>query len=262
MTLLLNIFNEDILLVAETLAIVVGSMLMGILLSHIYWSGFRKKVTELTNSLDLEREQSEELRNQIRQLNAIKGQLQIQITDSITKQDAQAKKIFDQQQQLFDQQQLLDQADLLNKSQKTKLEELHSTIDAHLNRFQVIEDELSHTKNEKPNHKKVAVSPATRANYDHVSKLLGRQVIENDLTLITGIGPKTASLLESNGIRSWESLGNTLPETLKRILSDAGGIYKSIDPSDWPKQAVMAAKSEWRKLRVFQQTLKKNDSPG
>ena len=96
-----------------------------------------------------------------------------------------------------------------------------------------------------------------RANYDHVSRLLGRQVTENDLTLIAGIGPRTASLLQKMGIESWDALAATPVDKLRQILGDAGGVYKSQDPTHWPKQASMAAQSEWRKLRVFQETLKK-----
>ena len=75
---LLNIFNQNILLIAETLAIVIGSMLMGILLSYLHWGSIKKKVTRLSNSLDLERDQAEDLKSQLKQLQAIKGQLQSQ----------------------------------------------------------------------------------------------------------------------------------------------------------------------------------------
>jgi predicted flap endonuclease-1-like 5' DNA nuclease len=255
----LNIFNEDILLIAETLAIVIGSMLMGILLSYFHWSGFKKRVIELTNSLDLEREQAEELKNQLRQLTAVKGQLQNQIAEGSSKQDAQAKKIFDQQQQLFGQQQALTQIDALHSGYKTQLDELNSVIDSYQHRLRVIEEELLKARSDKQPTKKQVAIPATRANYEHVSKLLGKQVTENDLTLINGIGPKTAALLQANGITTWESLANTSAEILKRILSEAGGIYKSLDPTHWPKQAFMAARSEWRKLRVFQESIKKNE---
>lgn len=255
----LDIFSDHLLLVAETLAIVVGSMLMGILLSYLQWGILKKKVTQLTNSLDLEREQAEELKTQVKQLSAIKGKLQSEISEGDTKHDAQAKKIYDQQLQLFEQQQQLGQFEDLTRNQKTAIDELNSTIDSYQHRLKVIEEELLQSGNVAIPLKKVVSATATRANYDHVSKLLGRQVTENDLTLITGIGPKTASLLQSNGIQTWEELAKASVDLLNKILSEAGGVYKSIDPAHWPKQAIMAAKSEWRKLRVFQETLKKSE---
>ncbi|MGB3079869.1 MAG: helix-hairpin-helix domain-containing protein [Saprospiraceae bacterium] len=255
----LDIFSDNFLVVAETLAIVVGSMLMGILLSYFYWGSFRKQVKKLSNSLDLERDQAEELKSQLKIQQAIKGQLQNEITEGKSKLDAQSKKIFDQQQSLFDQQEQISKSETNNRNQKAALDELNSTIDTYQHRLRVIEDELLQSKNVAPPLKKVLSANATRANYEHVSQLLGRQVTENDLTLIIGIGPKTAALLHSNGIQTWDDLAKATSENLSKILSDAGGIYKSIDPAHWARQAAMAASSEWRKLRVFQETLRKSE---
>ncbi len=80
--------------------------------------------------------------------------------------------------------------------------------------------------------------------------------MENDLTVIAGIGPRTASLLQAMGIDTWELLAGTSVSELRQTLDKAGGNYKSLDPTHWPRQAAMAAQSEWRKLRVFQQSLK------
>ncbi|MEP6645814.1 MAG: helix-hairpin-helix domain-containing protein [Saprospiraceae bacterium] len=255
----LTIFSDNFLVIAETLAIVIGSMLMGILLSYLHWGHLKKQVRKLSNSLDLERDQAEDLKIQIKIQNAIKGQMQNEIDDGKLKLDANGRKIFDQQQLLFNQQEQLAKNELGNKSQKSAIDELHSTIDSYQHRLRVIEDELFLAKKAPLTIKKInAVSPA-RANYEHVSQLLGRQVTENDLTLITGIGPKTALLLEGNGIQTWDDLAKLPPDHLIKILSEAGGIYKSLDPSQWPKQAMMASHGEWRKLRVFQETLRKND---
>ncbi len=256
---LLDIFSDNFLVLAETLAIVVGSMLMGILLSYFYWGTFRKQVKKLSNSLDLERDQAEELKSQLKIQQAIKGQLQNEITEGKSKLDAQSKKIFDQQLSLIDQQEQLSKLETNNRNQKAVLDELNSTIDSYQHRLRVIEEELLQSKNVALPLKKVVSANATRANYEHVSQLLGRQVTENDLTLIVGIGPKTAALLHSNGIQTWNDLSKTSIEDLNKVLTEAGGIYKSIDPTHWAKQAVMAASSEWRKLRVFQEALKKSE---
>ena len=256
---LLDIFSNDFVIVAETLAIVVGSMLMGILLSYLQWGMLRSQVAKLSNTLDLEREQAEELKSQLKIQNAIKGQLQNEIADGNLKLDAQSKKIFDQQQNLFDQQEQLGKVDRNTKHQKALLDELNSTIDSYQQRLRVIEEELLQSKNISKPLKKAVSSVATRANYEPVSQLLGRQVTENDLTLITGIGPKTAAVLQAKGILTWDDLAAAKVEDLGEILSAAGGIYKSLDPTHWPKQAVMAAKSEWRKLRVFQESLRKGE---
>lgn len=252
----LNIYSENFLLIAETLAIVVGSMLMGILLSYLHWGSFRKQVKKLSNSLDLERDQAEEYKSQLKIQQAIKGQLQNEIAEGKAKIDAQSRKIFDQQQSLIDQREQLLKTEAAGKIQKASLDELNLSIDSYQHRLRVIEEELLQTRNVSPPLKKAVSSVATRANYEHVSQLLGRQVTENDLTLITGIGPKTAALLHANGIQTWGDLARSSSENLTKMLSEAGGIYKSLDPAHWAKQAAMAASSEWRKLRVYQETIK------
>ncbi len=134
---------------------------------------------------------------------------------------------------------------------------MNATVASYQHRLRVIEDEIHQHKVEPISISRPVPAQPVRANYEHVSTLLGRQVTENDLTLITGIGPRTASLLEAIGIDTWESLGKTPVEYLRQVLDQAGGVYKSLDPAHWPKQAIMASQSEWRKLRVFQSMLTK-----
>ncbi len=246
----LNVFDNQVLhLVAETSAIVIGSMLMGILLAYLHWGTFRKKVDQLNNKLDFERNQVAELNIQLNEVSSIRSHLATEISDEKLRQNTYAKTIYDQQQQLYKY-----ESQLNDKS--SSIDNLNATIDSYQHRLRVIEEEIVKTRNSPVVQRKLNPVPVTRANYEHVSQLLGRQVTENDLSLIVGIGPRTAFLLQSIGIDTWDKLAETPLETLREILTDAGGVYKSLDPTHWPKQAVMAASSEWRKLRVFQESLK------
>ena len=162
------------------------------------------------------------------------------------------KTIYDQQQYIFSH-------ETEHKNQKAVIDGLNATIDSYQHRIRIIEEELEKARTPEPKPKKTTTIPAIRANYEHVSKLLGRQVTENDLTLIIGIGPKTAALLQANGIDDWGKLADASAKVLKVLLLETGGVYKSLDPTHWPKQAYMAAQGEWRKLRVFQETLRKTE---
>ena len=249
----LNILNnETVLLIAETLFIVIGSMLLGILLSYLYGTGTRKKLEELMITLEQEQKQSEELREQIKQINQLKAQLQTEVSELKSKSESQSKTIFDQHQYIYSR-----EAD--HKNYKSTIDELHSTIDSYQHRLRIIEEELEKAKSREAKPKKPNNGPPVRANFEHVSQLLGKQVTENDLTLIAGIGPKTATLLHSKGIQTWEDLAATPLATLRTILADAGGVYKSQDPEQWAKQAIMAARGEWRKLRIFQEKIRSGE---
>lgn len=249
----LNILNnETFLLAAETLFIVIGSMLLGILLSYLNSGGLRTKLTDLTLALEEEKKQSEELREQVRQISQIRTELQTNIEDLRAKTAAQARSYFDQQ--LY-----LQNRDEEFKNQKSVIDGLQTTIDTYQHKLHVIQEDLEKTRSNDFRSRKTNTPLPVRANFEHVSKLLGKQVTDNDLTLIAGIGPKSATLLQSKGIDTWEDLAKASVETLRAILDEAGGVYKSQDPTHWAKQAVMASQGEWRKLRVFQEALKKNE---
>ncbi len=252
----LNIMNnESFLLFAETLLIVTGSMLLGILLSYLYSGGLKTKLADLTLRLEEERKNTADLREQIAELSHVRAGLQNSILELQEKAATQSRTIYDQQQYLYDR-------DAVARQHKTTVEGLQATIDAYEQRLGILLDELEKAQTPEQRPRKTSITPTLRANFEHVSQLLGRQVTENDLTLITGIGPKTAALLQSNQINTWEDLANAPLEKLQQILQDAGGIYKAQDPSHWAKQAVMASRGEWRKLRVYQEALRKNEKNG
>ena len=242
--------NENLLLAAETLIIVVGSMLLGILLSYLTGGGNRQKLADVEASLEEERKQTNSLRDQVMQITQERA-------ESLATNDALKSKISDQARTIFDLQQQLFQKEADHRKQQSELEALKTTLDSFQYRIDILRKELETSPTQDDVPLKSIVTAPLRANYEHVSKLLGKQVTENDLTIIAGIGPKTASLLQSNGIRSWNDLANTVVDDLRTILADAGGVYKNQDPTHWAKQALMASLGEWRKLRVFQESLKK-----
>lgn len=249
----LNILNnETFLLIAETLFIVVGSMLLGILLYSINAGGLKSKLADLSLALEEEKKTSADLRDQVSQISEVRAELQQSIEQLSIKSSEQSRTIYEQQQYLQ-----LREAEY--KNQKGSIDSLQTTIDSYQHRLNVIQEELEKTKAGESKPRKSVVVPTVRANFEHVSKLLGRQVTENDLTLIAGIGPKTAALLQSKGIETWDALATVPVEELRQILLDAGGVYKSQDPTHWAKQAVMASQGEWRKLRVYQEALRKNE---
>jgi predicted flap endonuclease-1-like 5' DNA nuclease len=251
--LLLNILNnENLVLAAETLIIVIGSMLLGILLSYLNAGGTRAKLTELADLLEEEKKQNEDLREQVRDISQVRAQLQAEMEGLRIKVGDQAKTIYDQQQ-------YINNSESAYRNQKSIVDGLNATIESYQHRLSVIQKELEETRTPEPKSRRTSTATPVRANFEHVSQLLGRQVTDNDLTLITGIGARTAALLQANGIDTWEDLANTSVEQLKAILTEAGGVYKSQDPTHWAKQAIMASQGEWRKLRVFQETLRKTE---
>ncbi len=77
---------------------------------------------------------------------------------------------------------------------------------------------------------------------------------KDDLTLIEGIGPKTAAILRTQGIDTFAALAKADPAELRGMLRSMG--LRLADPSSWPRQAHLAATGQMDALKKFQATLK------
>ncbi len=75
------------------------------------------------------------------------------------------------------------------------------------------------------------------------------------LTKIEGVGPKIAVILEAAGIKSYTDLAAKSVDELREILTAAGSIFATHNPSTWSRQAEMAANGEWDALKAWQDEL-------
>ncbi|MGB2386778.1 MAG: hypothetical protein ACPH8A_06205, partial [Flavobacteriaceae bacterium] len=85
--------------------------------------------------------------------------------------------------------------------------------------------------------------------------IFGKNIKENDLTVVEGIGQKIQELFHKNNIKTWKSLSNCSVQKCQSILDDAGEAYRIHNPGTWPKQARMAYEGKWEKLLKWQEEL-------
>lgn len=78
---------------------------------------------------------------------------------------------------------------------------------------------------------------------------------EKALTIVEGIGPKIAGILQKAGINSLEKLAQTNPADIEQILEQTDPRYQMHDPSTWPAQARLAANGNWEVLKDYQEEL-------
>ena len=76
------------------------------------------------------------------------------------------------------------------------------------------------------------------------------------MKIIEGIGPKMATILNDAGIISFKQLATTKIKTLKEILAAAGSRYNTHNPSNWSKQANLAADGKLDELKKLKAMLK------
>jgi large subunit ribosomal protein L17 len=82
-------------------------------------------------------------------------------------------------------------------------------------------------------------------------------VVPDDLTIIEGIGPKIAGVLNTAGIVTFAQLAETDPESIRKLLFDSDPRLARLgDPATWPAQAKLAAAADHEGLKTLQDSLK------
>jgi predicted flap endonuclease-1-like 5' DNA nuclease len=97
-----------------------------------------------------------------------------------------------------------------------------------------------------------AASAPPPPDLEAAAAVLGEKVRHNDLTVIDGIGPKIADLLQrEGGIKTWWDLHLTDVATLRALLETGGPRFQVHDPSSWPEQAGLLARGEWQQFQTL-----------
>jgi hypothetical protein len=78
--------------------------------------------------------------------------------------------------------------------------------------------------------------------------------VDDDLTVLEGIGPKVAAVLKTAGITSFAGLASADVDKLRETLKEAG--LQMMEPAGWIEQAELAAKGEMEALAKLQDELK------
>ena len=78
---------------------------------------------------------------------------------------------------------------------------------------------------------------------------------KEDLTVVEGIGPKIAELLNAADIWTFEDLAFTPVTRLREILDAGGSRFQIHNPETWPRQSALASVGNWEGLRAWQDVL-------
>jgi predicted flap endonuclease-1-like 5' DNA nuclease len=103
-----------------------------------------------------------------------------------------------------------------------------------------------------PQQARLAASGDLTALEDFQKRIKGG-ILHDDLTQIEGIGPKAQAALYQAGIRTYQDLAQSTPDTLRQILVAAG--LKTVNPETWPEQAALVVGDDLTGLRKLQDDL-------
>jgi len=91
--------------------------------------------------------------------------------------------------------------------------------------------------NPKPKQVKSVVAADASKTAWTIKAVESTPAVADDLTAITGIGPKLATVLQKKGISSYASLATKSAEEIKALLLSEGTGYSRYDTTTWPEQA-------------------------
>ena len=81
--------------------------------------------------------------------------------------------------------------------------------------------------------------------------------MQDNFTIIAGIGPKVAAILRDSKINTFTQLAKINVEKINEILEKANpNILRLVDPTTWPEQAKHAADGDWEALSSIQEKLR------
>ncbi|HRZ98713.1 MAG TPA: hypothetical protein P5084_14250, partial [Paludibacter sp.] len=102
---------------------------------------------------------------------------------------------------------------------KVEIEQLRANLDECAKSKMALQKKLSDLEKQKESTKvNTFVSNFPAFNSELAFSILGKKVIQNDLKVVEGIGPKIEELFHSAGINTWQKLSETSVDKCNQIL--------------------------------------------
>jgi predicted flap endonuclease-1-like 5' DNA nuclease len=105
-----------------------------------------------------------------------------------------------------------------------------------------------------PRQAEIAATGDLTALEEFQNRLKG-ETVEDDLTLIEGIGPKSAEALKAAGIKTFAQMAKMSPADLEKAVKDQK-VRLVGSTETWPSQAALAAKGDLTALEALQARIK------
>tara|TARA_R110002051_G_scaffold79829_4_gene143606 strand:+ start:1196 stop:1771 length:576 start_codon:yes stop_codon:yes gene_type:complete len=98
-----------------------------------------------------------------------------------------------------------------------------------------------------------ATSEAIAFDASAAKAVFGKNIKQDDLKLVEGIGPKIEGMFKDHDIKTWKALSEASLAECQKILDTGGTRYKIHDPASWPMQSKMCYEGRWEELAKWQE---------
>ena len=142
-----------------------------------------------------------------------------------------------------------------SKAKDKTIEQLNHEVSEHMTQSQDLILRINETES-KNNQLEKTVKEYEDWNHALRSRM---QRMQDDLSIIDGIGPRVADVLMSAKINTFSKLASATPEKISEILGERDPrLLRLTDPTSWPRQARLAGEEDWEGLSALQYSLKES----
>ncbi len=138
------------------------------------------------------------------------------------------------------------------RNEKEQELKLNSTLSSEIESWKSKYNALKADFDDHKLHLMSALPVSVPFNAALAASIFRKKIIQDDLKIVEGIGPKIEELFHKAGIKTWKALAETSVEKCQKILHEAGEHYAVHDPETWHKQSELAYLGKWKELKDWQ----------
>ncbi len=254
-----NYFGSSLYLIA--------GLAIGIIISILRARTWKEEIGELDDQI--EKIQSMETKNkeQIKNLNARLEESQTNSENLRDQLKTRAQNIHKLNNQIKERKKTIDKKNKELQTREGKIEELTTQVeerDQSINQMNaelqtretMIQQLTTQLKEAKEQGSKQESSLSEKEQeIDQLKARMG--AMQDNFTIITGIGPKVSAILRNSKINTFTQLSTLNVEKINEILEKANpNLLQLVNPITWPEQAKLAADGDWKVLTSLQEKLR------
>ena len=212
---------------------------MGIILYHLRARTWKEEIRELNEQIEKTKSIETKIKKQIKSLNALLKGSQTNTDNLRDRLKASDQNIHHLNTQI--------------KERKKTIFQKNAELQTRVSMIQQLTTQLEEAKERGSEQESLLLEK------EHVIGNLEARMgaMQDDFTVIAGIGPKVSAILRDSKIDTFTKLSALNVERINEVLEKANpNLLRLVDSTTWPEQAKLAAEGDWGALSSLQDDLR------
>ena len=245
----------------------IAGLAIGIIISILRARTWKEEIRELDEQIEKIQSIDTKNKEQIKNLNALLKGSQTNSENLRDQLKTSAQNIHNLSNQIKEMEQTIEQKDKELQTREGKIEELttqaeerdqsnnqmNTELQTRASMIQQLTTQLEEAK-EQGSEQESSLSEKGQ-EIDRLKARMG--AMQDNFTIITGIGPKVSAILRNSKINTFTQLSTLNVEKINEILEKANpNLLRLVDSTTWPEQAKLAADGDWGALTSLRDALR------